>query len=227
MPSVLPASSVPTSLRRSQRPSRSDCTACGMCRASEIIKPKVSSTAESVFAAGVFSTTTPASVAAGTSIESTPTPARATTVSCGPAASKSRSTRVSERTISPSAVSSDALRSSRERPTIESTVMPASRRIARPCSANDSATTTRLDRLRSIVERSFTLLSPRLRSTSTILVAFAVPLGVYLASLRGDVSFWDTGRPADGPVHPRDPVSDRIPRLRADRLGVESRVRRR
>jgi hypothetical protein len=35
-------------------------------------------------------------------------------------------------------------------------------------------------------------LSPRLRSTSAILVAFAVPLGVYLASLRGDVSFWDT-----------------------------------
>jgi len=35
-------------------------------------------------------------------------------------------------------------------------------------------------------------LSPRLRSTLTILVAFAVPLGVYLASLRGDVSFWDT-----------------------------------
>jgi hypothetical protein len=36
------------------------------------------------------------------------------------------------------------------------------------------------------------LLTPRLRSTSAILVAFAVPLGVYLASLRGDVSFWDT-----------------------------------
>jgi hypothetical protein len=36
------------------------------------------------------------------------------------------------------------------------------------------------------------LLSPRLRSTTAILVAFAVPLGVYLASLRGDVSFWDT-----------------------------------
>jgi hypothetical protein len=35
-------------------------------------------------------------------------------------------------------------------------------------------------------------LSPRLRSTSAILVAFAVPLGVYLASLRGDVSYWDT-----------------------------------
>jgi hypothetical protein len=36
------------------------------------------------------------------------------------------------------------------------------------------------------------LLSPRLRSTCAIFVAFAVPLGVYLASLRGDVSFWDT-----------------------------------
>jgi len=35
-------------------------------------------------------------------------------------------------------------------------------------------------------------LSPRLRSTTAIIVAFVVPLGVYLASLRGDVSFWDT-----------------------------------
>ncbi len=36
-------------------------------------------------------------------------------------------------------------------------------------------------------------MSPRLRSTSAIVVAFAIPLGVYAASLRGDVSFWDTG----------------------------------
>jgi hypothetical protein len=36
-------------------------------------------------------------------------------------------------------------------------------------------------------------MTPRLRSTSAILVAFAIPLGVYVASLRGDVSFWDTG----------------------------------
>jgi hypothetical protein len=35
-------------------------------------------------------------------------------------------------------------------------------------------------------------LSPRLRSTIAILVAFALPLGVYLASLRGNVSYWDT-----------------------------------
>jgi hypothetical protein len=36
-------------------------------------------------------------------------------------------------------------------------------------------------------------MTPRLRSTSAILVAFAVPLGVYVASLRGGVSLWDTG----------------------------------
>jgi len=36
-------------------------------------------------------------------------------------------------------------------------------------------------------------MTPRLRSTSAILVAFAIPLGVYVASLRGDVSLWDTG----------------------------------
>jgi hypothetical protein len=36
-------------------------------------------------------------------------------------------------------------------------------------------------------------MTPRLRSTSAILAAFAVPLVVYVASLRGDVSFWDTG----------------------------------
>jgi hypothetical protein len=35
-------------------------------------------------------------------------------------------------------------------------------------------------------------LDHRLRSSSAILLAFAVPLGVYVASLRGDVSFWDT-----------------------------------
>jgi hypothetical protein len=35
-------------------------------------------------------------------------------------------------------------------------------------------------------------MTPRLRSTSAILVAFAVPLCVYVASLRGDLSFWDT-----------------------------------
>jgi len=35
-------------------------------------------------------------------------------------------------------------------------------------------------------------LSPRLRSTSAILAAFFLPLGLYLASLHGSVSFWDT-----------------------------------
>jgi hypothetical protein len=36
-------------------------------------------------------------------------------------------------------------------------------------------------------------MTPRLRSTSAILGAFAISLGVYVASLRGDLSFWDTG----------------------------------
>ena len=36
-------------------------------------------------------------------------------------------------------------------------------------------------------------MSPRLRSVSAILVAFAASLGVYVASLHGDVGFWDTG----------------------------------
>lgn len=36
-------------------------------------------------------------------------------------------------------------------------------------------------------------MSPRLRSTSALLVASLVPFGTYLASLRPDVGFWDTG----------------------------------
>jgi hypothetical protein len=36
-------------------------------------------------------------------------------------------------------------------------------------------------------------MAPRLRSLCAILIAFAIPLAVYVASLRGDLSFWDTG----------------------------------
>jgi hypothetical protein len=64
--------------------------------------------------------------------------------------------------------------------------------MAMPRSAKDSATMTRFERRGSIVERSFTLLSHRLRSTTAILPAFLVPLGVYVASLQGDVAGWDT-----------------------------------
>ena len=72
MPSVLPYSSVPMSRLRSQTPSRSCCTACGVRRASESISANVCSVAASVFAPGVLSTMIPASVAASTSIASTP-----------------------------------------------------------------------------------------------------------------------------------------------------------
>jgi hypothetical protein len=51
---------------------------------------------------------------------------------------------------------------------------------------------TRFERRGSIVERSFTLLSLRLRSTTAILPAFLVALAVYVASLQGDVAGWDT-----------------------------------
>jgi hypothetical protein len=76
---------------RFQIPSRSICTAAGTRRASESISAKVCSVAAIEFAPGVLRTRIPASVAAATSIASTPTPARATTESFGPAASSSRS----------------------------------------------------------------------------------------------------------------------------------------
>jgi hypothetical protein len=144
MPSVFPNSSVPISRLRSQTPSRSCCTADGVRRASESISANVCSVAAIVFAPGVFSTRIPASVAASTSIESTPAPARATTARRGPAASSSRSTRVSERTISPSASASSAISSARVRPIRASTSIPASRSTATPASANGSAIRTRL-----------------------------------------------------------------------------------
>ena len=147
MPSVLPYNSVPMNGLRSQRPARIEATASGVWRASDNISAKVCSVAASVFAPGVLSTTMPASVAAGTSIASTPTPARATTVSFGPYASSARSTRVSERTIKPSASASAACSASAERPTVETTSMPASRKTPIPVSENGSATTTRAERL--------------------------------------------------------------------------------
>ena len=145
-PRVLPASSVPTNALRSQRPARVDATASGMRRTSASSNANVNSVAAIVFAPGVLRTTIPASVAAATSIASTPTPARATTARCGPAASNSRSTRVSERTIKPSARASASHNSSRDFPTHETISMPCSRSTASPVSEKGSATTTRAER---------------------------------------------------------------------------------
>ena len=72
--------------------------------------------------------------------------------------------------------------------------MPASRSTAKPCSANGSATTTRLrDRPVRIIGRSCTRLLLRLHGTRAVAIAFAVPLVVLLASVRTSVGFWDAG----------------------------------
>src|SRR5665213_2008850 len=85
------------------------------------------------------------------------------------------------------------VRSERGRPTSDSTSIPASRSTASPCSANGSATTTRLRNrpLRSI-GRSCTHLPPRLQGALTVAIAFVVPLVVLLGSVRTSVGFWDT-----------------------------------
>src|SRR5260370_14813488 len=71
--------------------------AWGTFRARLRIIAKESSAVETVFPPGVFITTTPCSVAAGTSTLSVPTPARPTTRSLGAASITGRVTFVSER----------------------------------------------------------------------------------------------------------------------------------
>ena len=75
-PSVLPASCVPTNLLRSHLPAFMMASAAGTWRASASISAMVCSAAETVLPPGVFMTTMPLRVAAGTSMLSTPTPAR-------------------------------------------------------------------------------------------------------------------------------------------------------
>ncbi len=147
IPSVLPKSSVPMNGARSHRPARTEADACGMCRASASSSAKVCSVAAIVFAAGVLTTTMPACVAASTSMASTPTPARPTTRMRGDRAMRSLSTRVSERTMRPSASCKAASRSAREWPTHEMISMPRSCSTSCPHDANGSAKTTRMDDL--------------------------------------------------------------------------------
>ena len=96
-PSVLPASSMPPHLDRSQRPSLSAAWACGMLRASATIRPMVCSAAETTVDSGAFATTIPWRVAASTSTLSTPTPALPITLSRCARSIRSRVRRVAER----------------------------------------------------------------------------------------------------------------------------------
>ncbi len=87
-----------------------------MWRAAASISATASSAADTMLEVGAFTTMTPDWVAARTSTLSRPTPARATTLSDGAAASASASTFVAERTSSASASTIAASSSARSAP---------------------------------------------------------------------------------------------------------------
>src|ERR1039457_4620162 len=103
MPSVLPRSSVPMNFRFSHLPDLVDALARGMERASDNVSARVCSATETALPPGVFITRTPAAVAAGSSMLSTPTPARPITRSFGAAESIPPFTITALRTINASA----------------------------------------------------------------------------------------------------------------------------
>src|SRR5206468_3407090 len=95
--------------------------------------------AATMFPSGAFTTYTPRAVAAGTSMLSTPTPARPTTARRGAASRIFAVTFVSLRTISASTSARRDARSASERPVVVRTSQ-RSRRSTRPSSARGSAT---------------------------------------------------------------------------------------
>ena len=101
MPRVLAVSSTPMKRDFSHFPAWVERSAAGSWRASAKIRPKVCSAVVIALPKGVFITTTPRLVAAGTSMLSTPTPARPTTLSSVPALITSAVTLVAERTARP------------------------------------------------------------------------------------------------------------------------------
>ncbi len=98
MPSVLPRSSLPRNFFFSHLPAFVELLACGTALAIESINARVCSATETALPPGVFITSTPASVAAGRSTLSTPTPARPITLNLGAAANTSLSTLTALRT---------------------------------------------------------------------------------------------------------------------------------
>lgn len=101
MPSVLRPTSTPTSAPRSQRPALTPPSARPTLRAVASSRATVCSAALRMLPEGELTTTMPRPVAAGTSMLSTPTPARATTLSLRPARSTAAVTAVSDRTMRP------------------------------------------------------------------------------------------------------------------------------
>ena len=116
MPTVFSNSSAPVYELRFHAPPASDACAAGMCRARLRMWPIVSSAAEMTLEVGALTTMTPAAVDALMSTLSRPTPARATTLSCGAAASASASIRVADRMSTACASARAASRAGRSVP---------------------------------------------------------------------------------------------------------------
>ena len=116
MPTVFSNSSMPVYFDRFHSPCRSAACAGLTWRAAASIRATASSAAETMLEVGALTTITPDWVAARTSTLSSPTPARATTLSRLATASASASTAVALRTSSASASGSAASSSARSAP---------------------------------------------------------------------------------------------------------------
>src|SRR5690349_17481315 len=143
-PSVLPPSWLPVNLPRSQRPAFRLSFALATFRESASISATVCSAVETVLPPGVFITTMPCLVAEGTSMLSTPTPARTIALSRDWSRSTSAVSCVPERITMPSASARAARRPAGSSFVETITSSPGSARSSsRPSSASLSVTRTR------------------------------------------------------------------------------------
>src|SRR5512135_1485233 len=144
IPSALPPSWVPVNLVRSQRPALRLSLALTTFRERASIRAIVCSAVEIVLPPGVFMTTIPWRVAVGTSMLSTPTPARAITLRRGWPFRTSAVSCVPDRITMPSASASAARRAPGSSLVETTTSRPLSARSSsRPSSASLSVTNTR------------------------------------------------------------------------------------
>ena len=142
-PRVLPSSSEPEKLFLSQAPAFMEASARGISRARANIRPTASSAAASALPPGVFSTRIRRSVAAFTSMLSTPAPARPITFSDFPASIICRLACVAERTTSPTASPTAAARSAGGSPVFTTSSSSGNRpNSSIPSFAIESATNT-------------------------------------------------------------------------------------
>ena len=152
-PSVLPAISTPMNFFFSQIPCFMLSAACGILRASANISPMASSAAAAALPCGVLMTRTPFSVAALTSMLSTPTPARPMIFSLPGLASMAAVILVAERMPRPWYWPMTAASSSGFMPILTSTVKPALLRISTAFLDMSSAMRTRIGSAMALAPR--------------------------------------------------------------------------